>query len=94
MYFDISDFPLVSPRGQRESAVLLFQFGRIIRDYPPSPAEGLIPKICSKRSSRSIAALRSNRLADYGSRTRLHVCSIAQLPTEPGRRSDESRFSI
>ena len=26
---------------QRESAVLLFLFGRIIRDYPPSPAEGL-----------------------------------------------------
>ena len=26
---------------QRESAVLSFQFGRIIRDYPPSPAEGL-----------------------------------------------------
>jgi len=26
---------------ERESAVLLFLFGRIIRDYPPSPAEGL-----------------------------------------------------
>ena len=24
-----------------ESAVLLFQFGRILRDYPASPAEGL-----------------------------------------------------
>jgi hypothetical protein len=30
-----------SPNRQRESAVLLFQLGGIIRDYPPSPAEGL-----------------------------------------------------
>jgi hypothetical protein len=51
----------------------LFQFKRIIRDYPPRSAEGLTPQtICSNRSSRSIAALRSNRLADYGSRRRSH----------------------
>jgi hypothetical protein len=31
----------MSSRAQRENAVLLFQFERIIRDYPPSPAEGL-----------------------------------------------------
>ena len=41
--FDISNF-LLPPCGQRESAVLLFRFGRIIRDDPPSPAEGLTRK--------------------------------------------------
>jgi hypothetical protein len=37
LYFDIPDFRRVSPCGQCESATL--SFGRIIRDYPASPAE-------------------------------------------------------
>jgi hypothetical protein len=41
----------------------------------------------SKRSSRSIprieSGVRSNRLADHGSRTRLRVCSIAQIRNYP-----------
>ena len=35
-------FPSISRRGQCWSAVLLFQYGRSIRDCRPSPAKGLM----------------------------------------------------
>jgi hypothetical protein len=58
---------LVSPRGQRESAVLVAQFRQIIQDYPSRPAEGLtlktfVPTVPAVQLLRSVQIVETHRV--------------------------------